>query len=201
MTSNADLSESSTVQIPIFPLNLVLFPQGQMSLRIFEPRYLRMVSECVKHENEFGVCLISKGKEVGTAEVMCIGTTAQIVDWQPLPRGMLGIHAVGQERFRLLSSWIEADGLKQGTIESLPAAQIKEYPEGYAALQDLLQSWMHKAKEPYSESKMQDSEWVGMRLAERLPIELMAKQKLLELDDPLERLEQVYCEMKKFLKL
>ncbi|HBC57365.1 MAG TPA: peptidase S16 [Gammaproteobacteria bacterium] len=201
MSSNSDQPKNTTVQIPIFPLNLVLFPQGQLSLRIFEPRYLRMVSECLKNKTDFGICLISKGKEVGTAEVVRIGTTAKIVDWQQLPRGMLGIVAVGQERFNLLSSWIEADGLKQGVIESVQAAPLAEFPEGYNALQEFLQSWMDKAKEPHSEELMRDSEWVGMRLAERLPIDLIAKQQLLELDDPVERLEQIYWHMKKFLKL
>ena len=200
MRSNSDPCQTQIQQIAIFPLNVVLFPQGQLALRIFEPRYLRMVSECVQSQTGFGVCLITKGKEAGAAEVVRVGTTALISDWQQLPRNMLGIRAFGQQRFKVLSSWIEPDGLRQASVEWLPTTATVEYPAGYAPMQRFLQSWMDKTKESYTEALLQDAEWVSMRLAERLPIKLSAKQKLLEMNDPVARLEQLYWDMKQFLQ-
>jgi uncharacterized protein len=186
-------------QISLFPLNTVLFPQGSLALQIFEPRYLRMVSECLKAEADFGVCLISKGSEVGEAEVVRVGVTARITDWRQLPRGLLGIQIEGQCRFKLISSWVEADGLQQAKVQYLPAAKLEAYPQSYVSLQTFLRSWMDKANEAYTNAEMENVEWVGMRLTERLPIDLDHKQQLLEIDDPINRLDQIYIRMKQML--
>ena len=53
--------------VPIFPLSTVLFPGGLLSLKIFETRYLDMVSNCLKENVPFGVCLLVDGQEVGVA--------------------------------------------------------------------------------------------------------------------------------------
>ena len=70
-----------TETLPLFPLNAVLFPGGYLPLRIFEARYLDMISTCLRQGSGFGVCLIRSGKEVGNAaEIHHIGTQATIVD-------------------------------------------------------------------------------------------------------------------------
>jgi len=90
----------NTLTISLFPLNTVLFPGGPLPLRIFEPRYLDMVSKSLKHSQPFGVCLIREGDETGRpAEPHPIGTFAHIVDWDQLSDGLLGITARGGERF------------------------------------------------------------------------------------------------------
>ena len=68
--------------IPLFPLNTVLFPQGVLPLRIFEPRYLDMISDCLKNNTGIGVVLIREGKEVGSAaSTYDVGTMSEIHYW------------------------------------------------------------------------------------------------------------------------
>src|SRR3569833_51867 len=93
------------LHIPLFPLNTVLFPGGILPLRIFEPRYMEMVSVCMKEQSGIGVCLILSGKEVGEAATTNdVGTFVRIIDWDQRDDGMLGITVQGEQRFRVLSS-------------------------------------------------------------------------------------------------
>ena len=69
-------------QTPLFPLNTVLFPGTRLSLRIFEQRYLEMIKNCLKNQQDFVVVLISKGREIGVVpEIFSVGTCARIIDW------------------------------------------------------------------------------------------------------------------------
>jgi len=89
-------------ELPLFPLNTVLFPGMPLDLYIFEPRYKLMIAECIRSGDPFGVVLIRAGKEVGgTAEVYDIGTTALITDVKKHPGGEMDIRARGLNRFRL----------------------------------------------------------------------------------------------------
>ena len=89
------------MQVPLFPLRTVLYPGGPLPLRIFEPRYIDMVSKCLKKDCQFGVLLIREGNEAGAASTYNIGTLARITDWYQGSDGLLGITAVGEQRFRL----------------------------------------------------------------------------------------------------
>ena len=87
----------------------MLFPGGPLALRIFEPRYLDMVSECLRNEHPFGVCLIQSGQEAGEAATPHLtGTFAGIVDWQRGDDGLLAISARGEQRFHVLDTRVEA---------------------------------------------------------------------------------------------
>ena len=108
------------MQVPLFPLNTVLFPGGPLPLRIFEPRYLDMLSRCMKADAPFGVVLIREGGEVGPATTREVGTLATVTDWYKGSDGILGVTAVGTQRFRLLSAERLADGLNVGDVEILP---------------------------------------------------------------------------------
>src|SRR5687768_15209514 len=101
-----------SVVLPLFPLNTVLFPGGPLRLRIFEPRYLDMVSRCMRESSSFGVALITEGKEAGgTARTTGVGTTARIVDFERLDDGLLGITARGEQRFTIEDVRTQSDGL------------------------------------------------------------------------------------------
>ncbi len=108
------------MQVPLFPLNTVLFPGGPLPLRIFEPRYVGMVRDCVRDDAPFGVLLIKDGQETGPASTHDIGTLAKITDWYQGSDGLLGVTAIGLQRFRVLSSERDASGLNVGTVELLP---------------------------------------------------------------------------------
>ena len=129
---------ASVVRVPLFPLSTVLFPGGPLPLRIFEARYVDMIGRCMKDDCPFGVVLIREGGEVGPAKTYDIGTLARIVDWYQGSDGLLGVTARGEQRFRLLSSHREADGLNIGEIEVLPEEIEVPLPEEYRPMASIL---------------------------------------------------------------
>jgi Lon protease-like protein len=177
--------------IALFPLNIVLFPGGPLPLRIFETRYVDMVRRCMRGEQRFGVVLITAGSEVGPAETCDVGTLAKIVDFHQLSDGFLGLSCRGEQRFRIASRSCQADGLNLGQIEELRAEPQLKVPERHARLSELLASVLPQLGEVYAgiEMHLDDAAWVGFRLAEILPIAAAHKQKLLELEDPIRRLD------------
>lgn len=180
--------------LPLFPLHTVLFPGGPLALRIFEPRYLDMVRRCLKEERGFGVVTILQGTEAGAAaRVADIGTRARLVDFDPLPDGLLGISCVGEERFRVLRRWQQQDGLNLAEVQSLAAEGACELPAELAHLADLLREVLPRLGGAYAhiEAHYADAGWVANRWAEVLPLQLQDKLALLELTEPLERLAQV----------
>jgi Lon protease-like protein len=95
---------SNWTDLPLFPLNTVLFPGMVLPLHVFEERYKAMISHCLEEEQPFGVVLIREGKEVGGEAVpYTVGTTAVIASVSHLQEGRMKIVAVGSERFRLES--------------------------------------------------------------------------------------------------
>jgi len=115
--------------LPLFPLNTVLFPGGPLRLRIFEPRYLDMVSRCMREDSGFGVALIVAGREAGgAAQTVTIGTHARIVDFEQLDDGLLGITARGERRFRIVHAHQESDGLNVAQVEWLDDELRAEVP-------------------------------------------------------------------------
>jgi Lon protease-like protein len=182
----------SRFSVPLFPLNTVLFPGGPLLLRVFEPRYLDMISRCMKEEQSFGVVLLTAGSEVaGTVQTVATGTLASICDWDQGADGLLGIKAIGGQRFRLLSLSRQEDGLNLGDIEILPAEPEMPVPGDYSMISELLRSVLIEMNELYAgiERLYDDASWVGYRFAEILPLEPERKQECLEMDDPLVRLE------------
>ena len=86
---------SETQQIPLFPLRVVMFPGGRLDLQIFERRYIDLVSHCMRTSTGFGVCLLKEGEEViqeGINQTIHrTGTYSNIIDWDQLENGLLGI--------------------------------------------------------------------------------------------------------------
>jgi len=179
-------------ELPLFPLNSVLFPGGPLPLRIFEPRYVDMVRRCMREGSEFGVVLISAGAEAGgpVESTAPVGTSARIIDFFPLPDGLLGIYCLGARKFRLLRRRQQSDGLNLGEVLWLPEEPTLELPAEYERLGELMSKMLPELGELYEavEPRLGDAAWVGYRLAEILPVSLSDKQDWLELDDPLERL-------------
>jgi hypothetical protein len=177
--------------IPLFPLNIVLFPDGPLPLRIFETRYVDMVRSCMREGRCFGVALITEGSEAGPAETYDVGTTAKIIDFHQLPDGLLGLSCVGQQRFRILQRSVAKDGLNLGEVEWLANEPVLSVPARHAPLAELLRTVLPQLGEVYTgiDMRLDDAAWVGYRLAEILPIELHRKQSFLEMDDPVQRLD------------
>jgi hypothetical protein len=179
-------------EIPIFPLNTVLFPGGVLPLRVFEARYVDMTRDCMKNEKPFGVALIREGREVGEAAIPeTVGTTAVISGWDMQQLGVLNLTTVGQERFRIVLSEVAVNGLITASVEKIPEEAGCEVPPENRVCVALVRAIAAQAGDKHlpPPHRFGDAAWVGYRLSELLPIPLAAKQKLLELDDSVSRLQ------------
>lgn len=178
--------------IPLFPLNTVLFPGGPLSLRIFEPRYVDMVRECTAGNTEFGVCLNAEGSEAGSRSTRAqVGTTARIDDFYTLEDGLLGIGATGIQRFSVLQTEVRDNGLLVADVRMLPPAPTVPVKTEHLLLRTLLERLLDNFGAAYAGRPMllDDADWVGCRLSELLPLAPADKQNLLEIDDPVARLD------------
>jgi Lon protease-like protein len=181
----------SLLNVPIFPLNAVLFPGGLLPLRVFEARYMDMTRDCLKRDQPFGVCLIREGSEVGAPAVPeGVGCLAKILECDMQQQGILNIKTQGGQRFRILERRAGAQGLTSADIELIAPESSAAIPDEFAACARLLEMVVADQGKPiFAEPHaFDDAAWVGYRLAEILPVPLAAKQRLLELDDSLARL-------------
>ncbi len=187
------------MDIPLFPLRTVLFPGGNLPLRLFEPRYLDMVSRCMREGTGFGVVLIRSGSEARTErdaqppDIFSVGTQAVIVDFNQLSDGLLGVVGKGTEKFRVLETWELPDHLLMGRVQALPEEPVGELTEAHTELLDILQELVrHPMIEKLGlEVDFDSARSVSWRLAELLPIEPEIKQSLLQMNLPRERLAEL----------
>ena len=196
---------SHSFEIPLLPLQAVLFPGGALPLRIFEQRYMAMATACIKEALPFGICLIAAGSEVGQpAEPHVIGTLARIADWDMTQLGILQVDVRGEQRFRILSRHIEPSGLIRADVAIVAAEVAHKFPPHCARLVPLLRAVIADLGEraPPQPHCYYDPDWVGYRWCEVLPISLVARQKLLELEDGVSRLEIIlrFLEQKDLMK-
>lgn len=187
--------------LPLFPLRTVLFPEGLLQLKIFEARYLDMVSERLRTRTPFGVVCLRDGTEARSkAPVLLerVGTLARIDEVDSEQAGILRLVCRGTRRFRLLAQASQqADGLWTAPVELLPEPEgpLAPDPAHKACVDALAQAIVNLAAQdvhPFGEPhRLDDAGWVADRWCELLPIPLAARQKLLELDDAPARLRIV----------
>ncbi len=180
-------------ELLLFPLSTVLFPGGTLELRIFEQRYLDLVRECSREGKPFGVCLIVDGLEVGQAKPAAVGTSAQIIDFFTRDDGLLGIRCEGRKRFRVQHCRVRDNGLLVGEVDWWGEDQVCPVPAEFGALVAALrEAYARDGFDPPGPDPFDDASWVGCRLAESWPgLELPAQQALLQLTDPIERLQRL----------
>ncbi|MDO9403334.1 MAG: LON peptidase substrate-binding domain-containing protein [Polaromonas sp.] len=207
------MSEALTLSsLPLFPLGTVLYPGGLLPLRIFEVRYLDMVSKCHKTGAPFGVVSLIEGSEVrrpgaGPAgdgfanEVFnATGTLATIAEFSVPQPGLMVIRCTGAQRFRISRREKLKHGLWIADVTRLDDDTAVAVPEDLQpaanALGKLIQTLQQRQVSgeempllpPY---QLDDCGWVANRWCELLPMPLELKQRLMELDNPLVRLELV----------
>ena len=215
------MASETLTRVALFPLSVVLFPQGVLPLRVFEARYMDMVRDCMRDETSFGVCLMAESKSAAsdaavlTAEVGCL---ARITAWDMQQLGLLQIRTVGGDRFRLLASEPQPNGLLVGEIDIIGADDDQPVSEQHRPCVELLTRIIEDmssqlaekrrtgeaaegspvlAQLPFEEPyQWNSSAWVSNRLCEVLPVPLKAKQKLMELTDAATRLEIVHTYLK-----
>lgn len=178
------------IRLPVFPLNIVLLPGGVQSLQIFEPRYLDMVSRCLRESSGFIITLIEHGDEVQPdPEIYRTGVEVAITDWGQGNNGLLNIVVRATRKVRIVDHWTQDDGLMIAEARPLPLEAARELPPEFASMAEMLGRTLEALGPPYNdEMKLDDAAWVGGRLVELMPLKLERKQELLELNDPLTRL-------------
>jgi Lon protease-like protein len=195
--------------LPLFPLGTVLFPGGVLPLRIFEVRYLDMIGKCRKADAPFGVVSLTSGSEVRKAgadveSFAAVGTLAVIREFDSPQSGLLQIECVGTQRFRIRSTELQKHGLWVAEVEAVLEDAALEIPEDLrhtaTALRRLVDTLEERRRvqgaeavrlpvgEPY---RFDDCGWVANRWCELVPMQLELRQRLMELDSPLMRLELV----------
>lgn len=186
--------------LPLFPLRTVLVPGAALDLRIFERRYLDMVRDCGRQGSGFGVCLLVDGDEVGApATPAAYGTEAVIEDFGTTPDGLLSLRVRGRRRFHAAATRVRDNGLLVADVawreDLAPSPRLR--PE-HALLAELLRRILVQVGDVAladggdpAPALFEDAAWVGWRLAELLPLDLAQRQRLLQLDDPHERLQRL----------
>ena len=184
------------MKLALFPLNTVMFPGSILPLQIFEQRYLNLIKDCMKQETGFVTVLISEGKEVGsTPQIYCTGCYVDIIDWDSLPNGLLGISIQAKHRVRLSNSSVKDDGLLlaeanpvKSTLDNRPPL-----PEAFKPLPETLKQLLnHPFAAQYKDKvDFNNTADVCYRLSELLPISNKQKQLLLETETTEQMLDQL----------
>ncbi len=189
--------DAARLELPLFPLRSVLFPGGLLGLKVFETRYLDLVSSCLRSGQGFGVITLRQGSEVKnreeTVDLEPVGVLAEIIDVDSPQSGILNLRCRGTRRFATSSVAQQDDGLWVAQVEFLPddesTAPGEELSACVAALGTAVETLAAQGTRPFLEPmRFDDAGWVANRWCEILPISLAAKQKLMALEDPLIRL-------------
>jgi Lon protease-like protein len=200
LTYTGDVHSPS--ELPLFPLRTVLFPGGELRLRIFEARYLDMVKQCGRTGSGFGVCLILDGDEVGRpATPAAFGTLARIVDFHADDDGLLGLQVRGECRFHALRTRVRDNGLIVAEIERLPELPPHPVEPEHGLLATLLERLIERFGGPHAKAERacyDDAAWVGYRLAEILPFNPAERQELLQCGSDHARLDRIVRRLPQF---
>ena len=186
--------------LPLFPLQTVLFPDGLLELKIFETRYLDLMSRCMREQAPFGVVALRSGGEArvaGGAPVALydVGTLAELIEVDSPEANILLVRCRGTQRFSLGATRQEADGLWRGEAGPIgddpPVAPGAAHGNVVKSLVDAVATLSAQGAEPFLKPhRFDDAGWVANRWCEILPLPLDAKHRLLSLD-PLSRLDIV----------
>jgi len=191
-------------EIPLFPLNTVLFPDGHLPLQVFEVRYLDLIRKCIASGDEFGVVALFAGDEVQRPEqheeLAAVGTMARIAQWSSPVTGLLQITCIGTQRFRIELAEQLKHGLWMGEVEMLEPDRALPVPEEQQDVADALGAVIRSLEKrqmppaqmpllpPY---KLDDCGWVANRWCELLRLGLEHKQLMMAQLNPVLRLELV----------
>lgn len=191
--------------LPLFPLGSVLFPDGLLALRVFEVRYLDMVRKCHQAGAPFGVVALTQGREVRQAgapeeQFNDVGTLAVIEQIDTPQPGLITVLCRGSQRFRITQRSHLPHGLWIANVGHVDPDLAVPVPEDLRTASTALAQVLHTLKQRApdvptaitpTEAQLNDCGWVANRWCELLPVPLELKQRLMELDNPLVRLELV----------
>ncbi len=188
--------------LPLFPLRAVLFPGALLGLKVFEARYLDLVSDCLRTRSPFGVVGLKQGFEAGdlsaAVQLESVGVLARIDEVDAEQAGILRVRGTGLSRFRITAPpeqrgnglWIAP--AVEHVADDAPHLPGPAMLQTVQALAEAIRKLAERGTEPFAQPyRLDDAGWVANRWCELLPVPLSAKQKLMELEDPVIRLSLV----------
>ena len=196
-------------ELPLFPLQMVLFPGGLLQLKVFEARYLDLMSHCLRNRAPFGVVCLSEGAEVrrggrdkagdkgaDEARFESVAVLAHLQELDSDHAGILRARCLGGQRVRLGVARQRADGLWLAPAEPCPDDETSpvsgDLQQAADALGQAIGALAAQDQTPFARPyQLDDAGWVANRWCEILPISLAAKYRLMVLDEPLLRLKLV----------
>ncbi|SHK72501.1 hypothetical protein SAMN05216369_2895 [Marinobacter antarcticus] len=182
------------MKVPVFPLNSVVLPGGRIPLQLFEPRYIDMLTRCMKGDQGFVITLLRDGAETGrVASFYETGTYVRIIDFQQLDNGLLGITVEGEAKVSITRTWQQNDGLNLCEMVFLPVEVSGSIPTAFYELPSVLRAlFRHPVIQELGMSvDYEDARDVSWRLTELLPLDKQEKQHLMEMQDPIARLSRL----------
>lgn len=202
MAAETSPRAGSIADLPLFPLRTVLFPGALLPLRVFEARYLDLVSSCLRSHAPFGVIGLQQGAEsgdtAGSVQLEQVGVLAMLDEVDAEEAGILRVRCTGTQRFRLGPPPVQRPGglWVAPEVQLLPADPVRlpgpAMLQTVEALAEAIRKLAERGAEPFAKPyRLDEAGWVANRWCELLPISLAAKQKLMELDDPVIRLSLV----------
>lgn len=186
----------SLEELPLFPLRTVLFPHATLRLNVFEERYRIMVHECLRTDGPFGIALIRHGEETGTAEPYLVGTVARITKVETYEDGRMDIEVLGERRFRIRKIDEETHPYLLGHVETVEEHgapdpfddTVLEARETFVAL---VKRYFERQRFDVQVVFPPDPQMLSFTIANLLPVDDLVKQRLLEISDTLDRLEEM----------
>ncbi|HCU90123.1 MAG TPA: peptidase S16 [Gammaproteobacteria bacterium] len=192
------IDANEAYELALFPLSTVLFPTTSIPLRIFEPRYVDLISRCMRDDKGFGVVALASGAEIGPpGQTHTLGTSARIVDFDQGPDGLLNVVIVGEERFRILQTKTQSDNLLLGQVIELARVPQFPIPEEFQELSELFDEISSKVEitRPGGPPPSSAAE-LAYNLAQYLPLPIPTKMVVLEIDNALELLQFISTEIR-----
>jgi len=182
-----------SVRLPLFPLNVVLLPGADMPLHIFEPRYRQMVRDCLDAKSPFGMVLALPNGMAGT------GCTAEILEvTSRYDDGRCDILTVGREPFRIVELFSN-EPLLRGDVDFLEDRPLPVNPRVSRELIELYETCHTLIFDDYPRDLDKSDEIeVSYRIAARLPMDLLWKQRVLELRSEAERQERLVAYLREW---
>ena len=187
--------------LPLFPLQMVLFPGATLHLKVFEARYLDLMSDCLRTQQPFGVVCLRQGAEAGRGtqaeQIENVGTLAYLQDLDAEQPGILRVRCTAGERFRLQGTATQRDnGLWVASVRAIAPDPLRQpgpaMLQTVSALGEAIRKLQAQDRVPFAPPyKLDDAGWVANRWCELLPVSMAAKQKLMALEDPVIRLSLV----------
>ncbi len=175
------------MRLPLFPLSSHLLPQGRLALRIFEPRYIRMVKEVCAVQSGFVICMINEtGERALNTHIFPIGTYCKVIDFDILDDGLLGVTVEGHYCVSINNIETEHDGLRVGDCNEASIWQSKPPNNNIENINEKLREVFQQypeVSELYDDVRFNEIEWVINRWLELLPVAAEQKQHFLKSGD------------------